>query len=36
MKQEVIKLESRYKNVDSKLIQVEDNSDRLSSTPITL
>ena len=25
MKQEVIKLESRYKEVDSKLIQVEDN-----------
>ena len=25
MKQEVIKLESRYKDVDSKLIQVEDN-----------
>ena len=26
MKQEVIKLESRYKDVDSKLIQVEDNT----------
>ena len=25
MKQEAIKLESRYKDVDSKLIQVEDN-----------
>ena len=25
MKQEVIKLESRYKDVNSKLIQVEDN-----------
>ena len=25
MKQEVIKLESRYKDVDSKLIQVENN-----------
>ena len=25
MKQEVIKLESRYKDVDSKLIQIEDN-----------
>ena len=25
MKQEVIKLESRYKNVNSKLIQVENN-----------
>ena len=36
MKQEVIKLESRYKDVDSNLIQIEDNRDRLSSTPITL
>ena len=25
MKQEVIKLESRYKDIDSKLVQVEDN-----------
>ena len=25
MKQEVIKLESRYKDVDSKLVQVENN-----------
>ena len=25
MEQEVIKLESRYKDVDSKLIQIEDN-----------
>ena len=25
MKQKVIKLESRYKDVDSKLIQIEDN-----------
>ena len=26
MKQEVIKLESRYKDVDSKLIQIKDNT----------
>ena len=31
MKQEVIKLESRYKDVNSKLIQVEDNTYLLKS-----
>ena len=34
MKQEVIKLESRYKDIDSKLIQVENNKYLLETNSI--